>query len=211
MLGRSLLSNISCKFFRGKYPAWYKIKLAQKTQIAPDSWTIFPGDLVKVVSGKFEGQSGEVKRVLRKRNQIIVKGVNTRAIAVSQSLLNKNLSKKDNWRGFMVPCPITATDVKLIDPLTEEPTEVTITKTTAGRKIRTSLKTNTEIKIKKTYLTYNERKGKKKHCVKATGKRITTLASYKGPNFDYLARLFTNEIRRKEETEKLLVMRDVRE
>jgi large subunit ribosomal protein L24 len=41
-----------------------------------DKWRIVRGDRVQVISGKNKGSRGEVKMVIRKRNQVIVEGVN---------------------------------------------------------------------------------------------------------------------------------------
>jgi transcription antitermination factor NusG len=39
-------------------------------------WTIVRGDTVVVLSGRSAGKSGKVKRVLRRKNRVIVDGLN---------------------------------------------------------------------------------------------------------------------------------------
>lgn len=43
---------------------------------APIEWTIVRGDYVKVMKGNDEGKMGEVLKVIRKKNKVVVQGVN---------------------------------------------------------------------------------------------------------------------------------------
>jgi large subunit ribosomal protein L24 len=48
-----------------------------KVKVVPfDNWRVLKGDRVQVISGKNKGMRGEVKQVLRARNQVVVEGVN---------------------------------------------------------------------------------------------------------------------------------------
>jgi len=41
-----------------------------------DHWRVLKGDRVEVISGKNKGLRGEVKQVIRARNQVVIEGVN---------------------------------------------------------------------------------------------------------------------------------------
>lgn len=46
------------------------------TQIPLRRWNIVTGDSVEVISGRYKKQQGKVIRVDRKKNQVVVQGVN---------------------------------------------------------------------------------------------------------------------------------------
>jgi len=80
-------------------------------------WKVVTGDLVEIISGKHEGEQGIVKRVVRRKNSVVVEGKN---------LKHKHL--KATMRGFpgkriMVESKIHYSNVQLVDPETGKATK----------------------------------------------------------------------------------------
>jgi len=70
------------------------------------------GDDVLVIAGNDKGKAGEIKRVLRKENRVIVDGVNLRwkhKRATKQNEASERVQEE---------CPIHASNVMLRDPAT---------------------------------------------------------------------------------------------
>jgi len=68
------------------------------------------GDKVIVVAGNDKGRTGEVKRILRKENRVLVDGVNMRwrhKRATQQNPQPERIQEE---------CPIHASNVMLVDP-----------------------------------------------------------------------------------------------
>ncbi len=95
------------------------------------------GDTVLVITGDYRGKRGEVLRVLRKENKVVVKGVN---------IAKKHAKPRRAGRGVTqagiieVEMPIDASNVKLIAP-SGKPTRVNY-RFENGRKVRYSNKLN---------------------------------------------------------------------
>lgn len=107
-----------------------KFKPTQETS----KWNIVTGDTVRVVQGPQEGQEGTVLQVLRKKNRILVDGVNVRKRAVPPQM--------DGTPGRMVnrPCTVHYSNVMLVDPTTGETTKVSRRFLEDGTKVRVSKK-----------------------------------------------------------------------
>lgn len=87
------------------------------------------GDRVEVVSGRDKGKRGEILKVLRKDNRVIVQGVNvvkrhTRPSATSQG----GIDEKE--------APIDVSNVAVLDPKDDRPTKVGFKFLEDGRKVR---------------------------------------------------------------------------
>ena len=96
-------------------------------------------DKVVVIAGKDKGQSGEVLRVLPKKNRVLVKGVN---------IVTKHVKPtRTNQRGGIErrEAPIHLSNVMLADPSTGEPTRVRIKTLEGGRKVRVAVKSGEQI------------------------------------------------------------------
>lgn len=94
------------------------------------------GDNVKVLTGKDKGKEGKVLYTLRKKDRVVVEGVN---------IVKKH--RKGNGQesgGIMeIEAPIHASNVMLLDPKTKKPTRVGITiDEKNNKKIRISKKSN---------------------------------------------------------------------
>jgi large subunit ribosomal protein L24 len=75
------------------------------------------GDKVVVITGRDKGKSGEILKVLREENRVIVQGVN---------LAQRHQKQSMNQEGGIVQKELTihVSNVALIDPKTEKPTRV---------------------------------------------------------------------------------------
>ncbi|MEN3028778.1 MAG: 50S ribosomal protein L24 [Aquificaceae bacterium] len=88
------------------------------------------GDKVVVTRGKEKGKVGEVIRVLREENRVVVKDVN---------LVKKHLREIPNVREggiYEMEAPIHISNVMLVCPKCEKPTRVGIRKVLDGDVIR---------------------------------------------------------------------------
>jgi large subunit ribosomal protein L24 len=86
------------------------------------------GDKVVVITGRDKGKSGEILKVLREENRVIVQGVN-----LAQRHQKQSMSKE----GGIVQKELTihVSNVALIDPKTDKPTRIGY-KMDGERKIR---------------------------------------------------------------------------
>ncbi len=87
------------------------------------------GDRVVVVTGKSKGSTGEVLRVLRGKDRVLVQGVNMvrRHTAPSQASPGGIVEKEAS---------LHISNVALIDPKTSEPTRAGYKVLSDGRKVR---------------------------------------------------------------------------
>eukprot|EP01126_Amoeba_proteus_P008610 TRINITY_DN1322_c0_g1_i3.p1 TRINITY_DN1322_c0_g1~~TRINITY_DN1322_c0_g1_i3.p1 ORF type:complete len:115 (-),score=18.15 TRINITY_DN1322_c0_g1_i3:294-638(-) len=78
-------------------------------------WKIVSGDLVEVSFGKDKGKQGTVLKVLRKKNKLVVKGVN-----ITKRFVNKKFAKKQEEQGpfSFAESPIHYSRLALVDPST---------------------------------------------------------------------------------------------
>jgi large subunit ribosomal protein L24 len=92
------------------------------------------GDMVKVISGKDKGKTGTVLTVEPKKNRVFVDGLNM------TTRHQRPRSIRDAQRGGEVggvthqPGPIHISNVMLLDPKSNEPTRVGITREGGQRK-----------------------------------------------------------------------------
>ena len=87
------------------------------------------GDRVVVTSGKERGKTGEVLRVLRSDQRVMVQGVN---------IVRRHTRPSQVSAGGIVEkeAPIHISNVAHIDPKTDKPTRVGFRTTDDGRKLR---------------------------------------------------------------------------
>ncbi|EGD75163.1 hypothetical protein PTSG_06816 [Salpingoeca rosetta] len=112
-----------------------------KPPIVPlENWDIVSGDLVEVVAGmKDIGKRGRVKEVIRKKNLLVVEGVNMRTRRIPPSEENPD----GGFASMAVPMPYT--NVSLIDPTDNKPCDVDYQVGDDGKRARVSTRTNTAI------------------------------------------------------------------
>ncbi len=99
-------------------------------------------DTVLVIAGKDKGKKGEVMRTLKKKELIVVQGVNIRT---------KHIKKTAQKAGEIVKyeAPIHVSNVKLISPITGKPTRIGYLKNKGERKLRICKSSNEIIDKKK--------------------------------------------------------------
>ena len=96
-------------------------------------------DVVKVIAGKARGKTGRVLRVNPKRQQVFVEGLNI------QKRHQRPHAVRDTQRGGEVggviekEGPIHVSNVMLLDPKTNEPTRVRISRE-GGRRVRVAVR-----------------------------------------------------------------------
>ena len=98
------------------------------------------GDMVKVISGRYKGTTGEVKAVSPKTNKVIVEGVN---------LVKKSMKPTQaNPDGGIVEheAPIDASNVVFYDAKAKTAVKLGTKVTDKGKKVRVNKKTGKEIK-----------------------------------------------------------------
>ena len=91
------------------------------------------GDQVIVLTGRDKGKKGEILKVLRKENRVIVQGVN---------MVKKHRKPTQQQPGGIEEkeASIHVSNVSLIDPKTDKPTRVGYTVLKGGRKVRVAKK-----------------------------------------------------------------------
>lgn len=67
------------------------------------------GDKVKVIAGKFKGTEGEVLQVFRKKDSVVVEGVNVK----KKTIKRKDSSSSENF--VYVHHPIHVSNVKVVE------------------------------------------------------------------------------------------------
>ncbi|XP_049607549.1 large ribosomal subunit protein uL24m [Syngnathus scovelli] len=102
--------------------------------IADQDWWVLRGDTVEILSGKDKGKQGKVIQVIRRRNWVILEGLNTHY---------RYIGKTGDYRGSYITseAPILLRDVELVDPSDRKPTEVEWRFTEEGERVRVSLRT----------------------------------------------------------------------
>lgn len=97
------------------------------------------GDRVQVISGNNKGATGTVLRVIPKKEQVVVEGVNLRKRHQAPS--------QRNPEGGIVTfeAPIHVSNVMLIDPTTDEPTRYRVRIDADGTKERISVRSGNPI------------------------------------------------------------------
>nr|XP_046274287.1 probable 39S ribosomal protein L24, mitochondrial [Scatophagus argus]XP_046274288.1 probable 39S ribosomal protein L24, mitochondrial [Scatophagus argus] len=103
-------------------------------RIAPEDWNVFRGDTVEILAGKDKGKQGKVIQVFRRRNWVILAGLNTHY---------RYIGKTEDYRGTYMAseAPLLLHNVALIDPSDRKPTEVEWKFTEEGEKVRVSVRT----------------------------------------------------------------------
>ncbi len=96
------------------------------------------GDKVVVISGKDKGKEGNITKILRADNKVVVEGVN---------VAKKHVKPNGQTSGSIVEVelPIHASNVMIIDPKTKKGTRIGHTTDKNGKKIRVSKKSNSNI------------------------------------------------------------------
>ncbi len=91
------------------------------------------GDKVVVITGRDKGKKGEILKVLREKNRVIVQGIN---------MVKKHRKPTQQQPGGIEEkeASIHVSNVSLIDPKTDKPTRVGYTTLKGGNKVRVAKK-----------------------------------------------------------------------
>ena len=96
------------------------------------------GDKVVVISGKDKGKEGNIIKVLRNENRVVVEGVN---------IVKKHVKGNGQTAGSIneVEAAIHASNVMIVDPKTKKPTRIGHSINKDGKKIRVTKKSNSSL------------------------------------------------------------------
>jgi large subunit ribosomal protein L24 len=124
-------------------PLVYKKSRQKKARkVRPLKMHIAKGDLVRVISGAHKGVEGDVIRVMPRKNQVVVDGVN---------VVTKHRKPTQNEEGGIIkfPAPIHASNVMLLDPKSGDPTRIRRQKDKDGTVERLSVRSGQPIPRKR--------------------------------------------------------------
>jgi large subunit ribosomal protein L24 len=101
------------------------------------------GDEVEVVSGNYKGTRGTIQRVSVEDNRVVVAGVNL----VKKHQRPQQTGGRSQAQGGIIEfeAPISASNVMLVCPETDEPTRVGIRRDENGDRVRFSKKSGNVI------------------------------------------------------------------
>ena len=96
------------------------------------------GDKVVVIAGKDKGKEGNVTKVLKNENKVVVEGVN---------VAKKHIKPNGQTAGSIVDIelPIHASNVAILDPKTKKPSRIGHTTDKNGKKVRITKKSNSTL------------------------------------------------------------------
>ena len=104
------------------------------------TFKIKKGDQVTVIAGRDKGKKGDVLRVLRKENRVLVQGVN---------MVKRHQGATQTSAGGITEKEATLhiSNVALIDPKSDRPTRVGYRLETGGRKVRVAKRSGEAIDL----------------------------------------------------------------
>jgi hypothetical protein len=228
MYGNKILSYTKfLKFKVNYYGRKFTVRNIDKTPIYPgDNVIVYPAyhglNLSpfeqKLLAKKKKYQDdcqtkyGQVVKVLRKKHQVIVTGVNKKDIYVSPESFFGDFEKKNfaNIQPKYEFMPIDIKRVKLRNPHERDfvGMDVYTKRDEDGKVQRYSTETNELIPINIPYKTYHERHIDKKEGPKDTPADIVLQKSYYGEDYVSIAQEFLARMREKKEVESLLFLKD---
>lgn len=96
------------------------------------------GDKVVVIAGKDKGKEGNITKVLRNENKVVVEGIN---------IAKKHIKPNGQTAGSIVDIelPIDASNVMILDPKTKKPSRIGHTTDKNGKKVRITKKSNSTL------------------------------------------------------------------
>ena len=96
------------------------------------------GDKVVVIAGKDKGKEGNITKVLKNENKVVVEGIN---------VAKKHIKPNGQTAGSIVDIelPIHASNVMILDPKTKKPSRIGHTTDKNGKKVRITKKSNSTL------------------------------------------------------------------
>eukprot|EP01095_Lingulamoeba_sp_RSL-Kostka_P012894 TRINITY_DN520_c0_g1_i1.p2 TRINITY_DN520_c0_g1~~TRINITY_DN520_c0_g1_i1.p2 ORF type:complete len:174 (+),score=51.58 TRINITY_DN520_c0_g1_i1:219-740(+) len=100
-------------------------------------WKYVRGDEVQVIAGKPKGERGKIVKVYKKKNKVLIEGVN---------LVKKHQKGNEESKGTIISkiAPVHYSNIQLVDPSDNRPCRIKY-EFKDGKKIRVSKRTNTII------------------------------------------------------------------
>lgn len=96
------------------------------------------GDKVIVIAGKDKGKEGQITRVLKDSNKVVVEGVNM------LKKHQKSRTKGESGQILEIASPVDASNVSIVDPKTGKPSRIAY-KVEKGKKTRVAVKSGSEL------------------------------------------------------------------
>ena len=96
------------------------------------------GDKVVVIAGKDKGKEGNITKVLKNENKVVVEGIN---------VAKKHVKPNGQTAGSIIDMelPIHASNVMILDPKTKKPSRIGHTTDKNGKKVRITKKSNSTL------------------------------------------------------------------
>ncbi len=96
------------------------------------------GDKVVVIAGKDKGKEGNITKVLKNENKVVVEGIN---------VAKKHVKPNGQTAGSIVDMelPIDASNVMILDSKTKKPSRIGHTTDKNGKKVRITKKSNSTL------------------------------------------------------------------
>ena len=166
--------------------------------------SIYEGDVVKVISGEFADRITKVTSIRRSNNDVYLNKVNSKLVR----LFSKKFRR--------VHLPISKKDIKLISPFTNKPTTPEIVKRDDGTYYRRCPETKKEIPVPIVKRNRIFKDGKiigiktrkvktNKKCTKSINVKTVT---FKGYEYEDIAKDFILRMKEKKAKESLLILKD---
>lgn len=96
------------------------------------TWRILKGDMVELIKGDERGKQGKILKVFRKRNKVIIEGINIRTLVYTNT--------NGSTRTTVAPLSIHYSNVALVDPSTGQKCKVKYMFQEDGTKVRVAKK-----------------------------------------------------------------------
>lgn len=203
-LRKNYLSRISCFTFAKKLPdKWIWNTLHAERRKSQHIWRILCGDEVIVTNGAFKGKIGRVIKVLRKKQQVLVQGIN-----LKEEKDELGFNEEDQVKRF-IEQPIPYHYVGLYDRVTNKAVRVQYSKDEYGNRIRKVVSTGEVYPEPDRGDTSFESRNKNRPTgPKDTEPNVAHEKTFVEYDFVDVAKQFLQKIKEKEAIEKNLILRD---
>jgi large subunit ribosomal protein L24 len=133
---------------KGKRVNEYQLRAQRDKEPRPEhvipTWNICRGDTVEVLRGKDAGKQGVVRKVLRRQNRLVVRGVNLVKKPIPAQMARRQPGAIAGDL-LTIEAPLHYSAVALVDPTTNQPTKVVVRKDDEGRRVRVARKSGAVI------------------------------------------------------------------
>lgn len=104
----------------------------RKIHVQPIDWHVFRGDRVEVLVGKDKGKQGIVNYIVKERNWVMVEGLNC---------FYRHIKNQGKVQVMKCEAPLlVTTQIALLDPTDNKPTQIEWRYTEEGKKVRVSVR-----------------------------------------------------------------------